>query len=564
MIGEIPPGLILIVGALAVPLLRGWLRAGWLLALPILALVQTLGLEHGSYGALSLFGLELTTLRIDALSLPFGFVFMVAFFVATIYQLHVPGALQPVASLVYAGSALGAVFAGDLVTLFVFWEGTSISSVFLIFASGTQRALAVGMRYLIFQISSGVLLLAGAMVHFGETGSIAFDSFDPGSTAGTLMLLAFGIKTAFPLLHGWLKDAYPEATVTGTVVLSIFTTKLAIYALARGFAGTEILVPIGATMAAFPIFWALVEDDFRRVLAWALNSQLGFMVTGIGIGTDLALNGAVAHAAASMLYQSLLFMGTGAVLLRTGTARGSELSGVARDMPWTAAFYGIAAVSIGAFPLTIGFVSKAMTISAAGYQELFWPWLILLAASAMAFVIAGLRIPFVMFLGERSTRRAVGEAPINMLVAMASGAALCIGIGVFPAPLYALLPGDYDYKPYTVEHVITQVQLLVAAALAFALLWRLGVFPRAVPGVVVDPDRLWRRPAAWLAGGALDGALRGWGALTGRGSAASLRLIDALYRQHGPAGRLARTRPSGSIALWMAVLLAAFLIFSFF
>ena len=564
MIGEIPPGLILIVGALAVPLLRGWMRAGWLLALPILALLQTLGFEHGGYGTLHLFDLELTTLRVDALSLPFGCVFMVAFFIATIYQLHVAGALQPVASLVYAGSALGAVFAGDLVTLFLFWEGTSVSSVFLIWASGTQRALSVGMRYLIFQIGSGVLLLAGAMVHFGETGSIAFESFDAGSTAGFLLLLAFGIKAAFPLLHGWLKDAYPEATVTGTVVLSIFTTKLAIYALARGFAGTEILVPIGATMAAFPIFWALVEDDFRRVLAWALNSQLGFMVTGIGIGTDLALNGAVAHAACSMLYQSLLFMGMGAVLFRTGTARGGELSGVARDMPLTALFYGIGAISIAAFPLTAGFVSKSMIISAAAYQEMFWPWLILLCASAMAFVIAGLRIPFVLFLGKPPDGRAVREAPTNMLIAMASGAALCIGIGIVPGPLYALLPGDYDYHPYTIEHLVTQLQLLVAAALVFAVLWRLGFFPGAVRGLVVDPDRLWRRPAVWLAGGAVRGLLLGWGTLTERGSAASLGLIEALYHQHGPRGRLARTRPSGSMALWMTVLLAAFLVFSFF
>jgi multicomponent Na+:H+ antiporter subunit D len=564
MTGEISPGLILILGAALVPLLGGWLRAAWLLALPVLAFLQTLGLEPGAAGAVTFFDLELTFLRVDALSLAFGYAFLVALFLGMIYQLHVPGSLQPVASLIYAGSAVGGVFAGDLVTLFLFWEGTSVASVFLIWAAGTERALSVGMRYLIFQVGSGVLLLAGAMVHFAETGSIGFESLDAGSTAGLLMLLAFGIKAAFPLLHGWLKDAYPEATVTGTVILSIFTTKLAIYALARGFAGTDILVPIGATMAAFPILWALIEDDFRRVLSWGLNSQLGFMVVGIGIGTDLALDGAVAHAASSMIYQALLFMAMGSILFRTGSANATDLSGLAREMPWTAAFYGIGAASIAAFPLTAGFVSKSMIISAAAYEEMFWPWLILLAASALTLVYAGLRVVFTAFLGERGARPSVPEAPANMLVAMGLAAGLCIGIGVLPEALYALLPRGYDYHPYTLEHLLTQMQLLVAAALVFALLWRASAFPKDARGAVLDPDWLWRKPIGLFARGMLFGGRAGWSALLGTIHLASIGLMHALHGHHGPEGTLARTRPSGSMAVWMTVLLAAFLVFSFF
>ena len=564
MIGELSPGVILILGALLVPVLGGWLRAAWLLALPLIAFLQTVGLEPGLQGLVTVFDLELTTLRVDALGLVFGYVFLVALFCGMIFQLHLPGALQPTASLIYAGSALGAVFAGDLVTLFLFWEGTSIASVFLIWARGGEHALAAGTRYLIIQIGSGLLLLSGTILHFGETGSIAFETFTLDSTAGLLIFLSFGIKAAFPLLHSWLQDAYPEATVSGTVILSMFTTKLAIYALVRGFAGTDILVPIGATMAVFPVFWAMIEDDFRRVLAWGLNSQLGIMVTGIGIGTDLAVNGAVAHAACSVIYQSLLFMGMGAVLYRTGSARGSELSGLARDMPWTAALYGIGALSIAALPLTAGFVSKSMTISAAAYEGLFVPWLALLGASALALVYAGLRIPFSAFLGPRMPNREIGEAPVNMLVAMGIAAALCILFGAWPAVLYDLLPRPYEYHPYTAEHLLTQMQLLVLAALAFALAWRAGLFPRDLQAIHLEVDWVWRRPAARLIGGSLRGLLIGWGALAGQGSAAGLRVIELLYRQHGPAGRLARTRPSGSMALWMAMLLAAFLVFSFF
>jgi multicomponent Na+:H+ antiporter subunit D len=287
------------------------------------------------------------------------------------------------------------------------------------------------------------------------------------------------------------------------------------------------------------------------------------MVTGIGIGTDLALNGAVAHAVCSMIYQALLFMGMGAVLHRAGSARGSELSGLARDMPWTAALYGIGAVSIAALPLTAGFVSKSMIISAAAYEGMFLPWLLLLGASALSLVYAGLRIPFGAFLGPRMAGREVREAPANMLVAMGIAAALCILVGVYPALLYDLLPRPYEHHPYTAEHLLTQMQLLVLAALAFALLWRAGLFPRDVRATHLDVDWLWRRPVSRIVVGVLRGALFGWSALAERGSAAGLRLAEALYRQHGPAGTLARTRPSGSMALWMTVLLTAFLLFSF-
>lgn len=562
--GELSPGLIVILGALLVPVLSGRLRAAWMLALPFVAFAQTLGLEHGLHGTVSLFDFELTTLRVDRLSLLFGYVFLIALLICVIFQLHADGWLQQTAGLIYAGSAIGAVYAGDLVTLFLYWEGTAIASAFLIWARGSERALAAGTRYLIVQIGSGVLLLAGAIVHFGDTGSIAFESFDIASMAGLLIFLAFGIKAAFPLLHSWLQDAYPEATVSGTVILSCFTTKLAIYSLARGYAGTEILVPIGATMAAFPILYAIIEHDLRRVLTWGLNSQLGFMVVGVGIGTELALNGAVAHAAASIIYQALLFMAVGAVLFRTGSADAADLSGIAGEMPWTAAFYGIGAASISAFPLTAGFISKSMIIGAAGYEGLFWPWLVLLAASALTLVYAGLRVACAAFLGTAGTRPAAREAPASMLIAMGVAAALCIGIGVFPGPLYAMLPHGVDYHPYTLEHVVTQLQLLIFAALAFTVLMRTGFYPRERRSTNLDTDWLWRGAGRALARTVGAAARRGWQTLAMTVSVASRLVGHELLRQHGPAGALARTRPSGSMALWMTVLLAAFLVFSFF
>lgn len=563
LLGDLSPGLVLILGALPVPFLPGRVRQVYMLALPVIAFMQLLSLQAGVSGQIPLFDVELTTIRIDRLSLIFGYIFLLATLLGVIYALHLRDWMQEMASLIYAGSAIGAAFAGDLVTLFLFWEGTAIASVFLIWASRTDSAYRAGQRYLVMQVGSGVLLLAGTMIHYGQTGSIAFESFDLATTAGVLIFIAFGIKAAFPFLHNWLQDAYPEATVTGTVMLSAFTTKLAIYALARGFAGTEILVLIGAAMTAFPIFYAVIENDLRRVLAYSLNNQLGFMVVGIGIGTDLAVAGAAAHAFCHILYKALLFMSMGAVLHRVGTIKGSELGGLYRTMPWTTVFCCVGAASISAFPLFSGFVSKSLIISAAMKEGYFVTWLVLLFASAGVFHHSGIKIPFFAFFAHDSGMRPK-EAPLNMLIAMGITSVLCVGIGVLPGLLYAILPYDVTYHSYTIEHVVTQLQLLIFSALAFTVLMRTGLYPPELRSTNLDSDWFWRRPLARLAGGTLRGFLATWIAFGQKGLNASGRIARGLYRYHGSTGTLARTRPSGSMALWMAVLLLIFLVFSFF
>ena len=368
MIVDFPPGLLLIVGAILVPFIKGHMRQVYMLALPILGIFQLMFLEAGTFGTISLFGYELTHVRVDKLSLIFSYIFYVAAALSVIFAWQNDDLVEQASALVYVGAAIGATFAGDLITLFIYWELTAIASVFIIWAGRTDRAYSAAMRYLLIQIVSGVLLAAGAVVRAAETGSVAFNEIGLDSPGGLLILLAFGIKCAFPLLHNWLPDAYPEATPTGTVFLSAITTKLAVYVLARGFAGTEELIWIGAAMAALPIIYAVMENDLRRVLAYSLNSQLGYMVVGIGIGTTLALNGAVAHAVVHILYKGLLFMSIGAVLYRVGSARVSDLGGLRRTMPVTMVFCLIGAGSISAFPIFSAFVSKSLILSAAAKE----------------------------------------------------------------------------------------------------------------------------------------------------------------------------------------------------
>lgn len=558
-IEQLPPGLILIFGAFAVPFLRGPLRAAFMLALPVLGFWQLLRIAPGTYGETPFFDFTLVLFRVDGLSLIFGYVFFLAVMLSLVYALHVKDTVQQVAGLVYAGAAIGAVFAGDLISLFVFWELTAIASVVLIWAARTERSFKVGMRYLIIQVGSGVLLLAGTVLIVAETGSIAFDQIGIESLGGKLILLSFGIKAAFPLLHNWLQDSYPEATVTGTVFLSAFTTKLAIYALARGYAGTEMLIWVGAAMAAFPIFYAVIENDLRRVLAYSLNNQLGFMVVGIGIGTELSLNGTAAHAFAHIIYKALLFMSMGAVLHRVGTMKGSELGGLYKSMPLTTVFCIIGAASISGFPLLSGFVTKSMILTAAAEEGHWITWTILLFASAGVFHHSGIKIPFFAFFAHDQGHR-VREAPFNMLVAMALASALCIYIGVYPWPLYAILPFPVDYAPYTVAHVVNALQLLAFAALAFAVLIRYGFYPKETPSTNLDTDWVYRR---LLPDGiaAFMRALSQAGSELARWRDASLRfLLARVVHYHGPRGVMARTWPIGGAALWVMVLLGGYLV----
>ena len=561
---SVPPGLILILGGLVLPWLPGAARPVVSLVLPVLGLIQLLLLPEGLYAQIGVAGYELTLVRVDRLSLVFGYIFHIAAFLAALYALHVRDATQQVSALVYVGSAIGAVFAGDMMTLFVYWEITALSSVFLIWASGSEQAYRAGMRYLIIQVGSGVLLLSGILLHYQHTGSLAFEQLISASgqlaDAGPgvlLILVAFAIKCAFPLLHNWLQDAYPQATVTGAVFLSAFTTKLAVYALVRGFPGTEVLIGIGVVMTLFPIFFAVIENDLRKVLSYSLNNQLGFMVVGIGIGTELALNGAVAHAFVHIIYKALLFMSMGAVLYRTGTIRATDLGGLYRSMPWTAAFCIVGAMSISAFPLFSGFVAKSLTLSAVVEGHYVLVWIGLLIASAGVMEHSGIKVPFFAFFGHDSGIRCK-EAPTHMLVAMGVAAGLCLGIGFFPQPLYAILPYSVTYQPYAdLGHSLTQLQLLLFAALAFVVLMRTGLYAREQRAINLDVDWVYRRLAPRLVTFAMQWLVAINAVLNRALHHLGRMVIRTVWRHYGPEGTLARTWPTGSMVLWVAILLVA-------
>ncbi len=562
MFDSLPPAFVFIVAAILLPYLpRGGIRAVLTLIVPVISGIMIWNAPAGSHFVISLAGMDLTLMRVDKLSTIFGLIFSIAAFLASLYAWHVRDTVQQIATLLYAGTAIGAVFAGDFITLFIYWEGTALSSVFLIWARRTEGAYQTGMRYLIIQIGSGVVLIAGIALHYQASGSLAFlaltgagpQSWDLGVW---LILFAFGIKCAFPLMHNWLQDAYPAATVTGTVALSAFTTKMAVYCLARAFPGTEFLIYVGAVMTLFPIFFAEIENDLRRVLAYSLNNQLGFMVVGVGVGTEMALNGTAAHAFAHILYKALLFMSVGAVLFRTGTSKASELGGLYRTMPWTMMFCVVGAASISAFPLFSGFIAKSLILDAAAEEHYPIVWAVLVFASAGVLSHSGIKIPYFAFFAHDSGKRPK-EAPPHMLLAMGLTAFACIFIGVFPSTLYALLPYEVNYQPYTVSHVLAQMQLLVFALFAFALLMRFGFFPDEKRGINVDTDWTYRKflPAIVVFSATAISVV--WSEIV-RGTHLLLAAIGSgLTRIYGFGGQAGGMQRTGTMVLWLAILLGA-------
>ena len=491
MISSFPPGLIMMIGALLIPFLPHIIRQIYMIVL-ILVSAYALTLGFGIHSKIDVMDFEFIIFQSDTLSLPFAIIFHIAAILNVIYGAHEKHWNQHVAIMSYSGAAIAAVHAGDLFTLFIWWEATAFTSVFLILVSKTERSYKSAFRYILIQVGSGMFLLAGAILLMSETGSAEFKNFDIDTLYGQLIFIAFGIKAAFPLLNGWLQDSYPEASEIGTVALSTFTTKLAIFCFAKSFAGTEILIIIGAIMTFYPIFFAVIENDLRRVLTYSLNNQLGFMIVAIGIGTELAINGAVAHAFAHILYKGLLFMGMGAVLYRVGTCKASELGGLFKFMPITAICTIIGAISISAFPLFSGFVAKSLIMSALGKEGLVFVYFMLLFASAGVLHHSGIKIPFFAFFAHESGIK-TKEAPLNMIIAMITASTLCILIGVFPSYFYEILPYQIQYQPYDFSHVVGQLQLLTFAAFAFICLWHFKIYPPELNSTVLNSDWIYRK-----------------------------------------------------------------------
>ncbi|MBZ0217315.1 MAG: Na(+)/H(+) antiporter subunit D [Fimbriimonadaceae bacterium] len=551
----IPPGFVLILAGFSLLALRGRARAIMMIVAPLVTMAMIWQVPDGVVLTYNFLGYELVPLQGDTLSRLFATVFAIMTLAGAIYALNQKNLLELVAAFSYAGSAIGVTFAGDLITVFVFWELMAIGSTLVVWC-GSGKALAAGMRYGIVHLFGGVLLMAGVAGHIADTNSIAFVAMETDSWAHWLLIAGFLINAGAPPLAAWLPDAYPEASFSGTVFLSAFTTKTAVYVLIRGFPGAEVLIFVGLYMVYYGIIYGILENDFRRILSYSLVNQVGFMVTAIGIGSNMALNGAAAHAFTHIIYKALLLMAMGSVMYMTGKRKCSDVGGLFRTMPVTAICSIVGGLSISAFPLTSGFISKSMISQGAADAHMTIVWILVTAAAVGVFIDVGLKLQWYVFFQKDSGLRP-NDPPWNMRTAMIFFAVLCVGMGIFPGLLYEFLPFPVDYIPYTAQHVVSSLQLLLFGALGFFLV--LPLLKRSQT-ITLDFDWFYRGLGRALAREFDMKSGRAWAAFAGRVLDSAERFVETLYRHHGPRGIFARTWPTGNMAFWTTVLLAGYLI----
>ncbi|EKD38325.1 MAG: hypothetical protein ACD_75C00773G0004 [uncultured bacterium] len=505
----IHPSLILIFGALLLPLIKEPFRKIYLCGVPLLTFLDVLYLNWhpGMHGVVTFMGdWTLTFGRVDNLSMIFAFIMSLMAIIGTVYGLHVKDDVEHIAAWFYVSGSLGVIYSGDYLVLFLFWELMAFASTFLIWFNKDAGSLAAGYRYLLVHTFGGVLLLLGFVLRYQATGDLSFVQLDEQNTQLFTWLIMAGLmlNAAVPPLHSWLPDAYSKATITGAVFMCAFTTKTAVYTLARAFAGFDILIVLGVIMAIYGIIYAMMENDIRRLLGWEIVSQVGYMVAGVGIGTALAINGTCAHAFAHILYKGLLFMAAGAVMYATGKSKFTDLGGLYRKMPNTLFFLVIGGISVSAFPFFSGFVSKSMIISASFESHQMVAGFLLTMVSVGTFLVAGLRLPYLIFFGEdrcsEQTKAAAADPPWNMHMAMAAAAFFCFVIGSYLPFLYEMLPyKEVSYHPYSGYHLSETLQILAFTAVAFIFLKdKLG----ARPTISLDLDWFYRmagRGFLWLA-----------------------------------------------------------------
>jgi multicomponent Na+:H+ antiporter subunit D len=492
------PALPFVVALALVPVVGELGRRVLAVAAPVVALLALWALPLDAAASVVLYDHTWVLLHADGLARVFAIAFAAFAGVAGIYAWTDGGAGARAAQLGVAGAGLTVVMAGDLLTLFVGWEWLTVTSLFLVWQGRHPESWGAGLRYLAFHLFGATLLLSGILLRLAA-GNAGLEHLADGSLAGWLILVGMLVNAAVPPLHAWLPDAYPRASIYGTVFLAAFTTKAAVYALIRGFAGLEILVPIGTVMALVGVTFALLQDEMRRLLAYHIVSQVGYMVAGIGLGTAIALNGSASHAFSHIFYKGLLLMGAGAIVHATGRERLSQLGALGGRMRAVAVLLIIGAAAISGVPLLNGFVSKSMIVSAAGYADRSLIAGLLHLAAAGTFLSVGLKLPWFAFAGPDQGATVERAVPRSMYLAMGLAAAVCVVTGILPGgTLYALLPFDYRYAPFTVAHFVESLLLLGGTA---ALFWwaraRLAPSAKDVP----DVDRLYRWPLAALIDG---------------------------------------------------------------
>jgi len=487
------PALPLLVGSILIFIVKTKVNIISIVSL-IISFIFLLLLPIGSNTDFILESMSLKIISSTKLSFLFCLVFLILGIVGKIFSIYQKSISEKSLVLLYIASAVGVIFSGDFIVLYIFWEMMAISSTLVIWSSSSPSAMKSGQRYLLVHLIGGLILLVGILGMYSETQNLAIRILQLDEWYTWFVLLGLLLNAGAPPFSQWVADSYPEGSYSSTVFLSAYTTKTAVFVLMSTFAGTKLLIMVGIYMIMYGIIYALLENDIRRILSYSIVNQVGFMIVGIGIGSELALNGTASHAFTHIIYKGLLLMSAGSVIFMTGKRKCTDVGGLYKTMPLTATCGIIGAFAISAFPLTSGFISKSMILEASYYANFEIVWLFLLIGSAGVFLHAGIKFPWFVFF-HRDKKIDTSDPPVFMKTAMVTLSFLCIFLGIFPSHLYSILPFENSYIPYTANHVVSQLHLLVFSGLAFFM--SLKYLERTLT-ITLDIDWIYRNKLIFL------------------------------------------------------------------
>lgn len=334
---------------------------------------------------------------------------------------------------------LGISVTGDAFNLFVFLEISSLSSYALISLGKTRSALLAAFRYLIMGTIGASFVLIGIGLLYAHTGTL--NIYDLGNKIASLqqvrtvyvafafIVTGLAIKMALFPFHMWLPNAYGRAPVVVAALLAGTATKVAIYALIRfvsalfGFqfsfnvlAFDQVLLVLSVCAILYGSFIALFQNDIKKILAYSSIAQIGYMVLGISLASIAGLQAGIVHLFNHAIIKSALFLLTGCLILRIGSSQLTQLKGLARSMPITAAAIVITGLSLIGVPLTAGFVSKWYLVLAALEQNMWWLVAVILVSSLLAVAYVWKIIETLYFKATSANNVTVKEAPWSMLI----------------------------------------------------------------------------------------------------------------------------------------------------
>ncbi|MBQ3291410.1 MAG: hypothetical protein IJH43_03410 [Mogibacterium sp.] len=494
--GMLHPGLIMIGFGIIVMLLPRPFRKPLGLIAPIAATYALFQMTEESsltYDIASYIHMEF--IHFDGLSFAFMLAFCIIAILNGFYGEGIQHRYECGMSLVYAGSVMGVVLAGDCISLIVFWEVSAFASMYVIYAKHDRQSARASFRYILMHAFGGNMLLAGLIIymfHYGNQIENIVNCY--GEPCFWLIAIGVAVNAAIPPVHAWLPDAYPESTATGTVYLSSFTTKAAIYLMIRMFAGLESLVWIGAIVSIYAACMAIMENDIRRLLAYHIISQLGMMIAAIGVGGAIGADAATAHAITNIMFKGVLMMGAGAVIYATGKSKITELGGMAKKMPVTAICFLISSLAIAGLPGLSGFVSKALIMDGLHEGGFVIPGLLVTAGGVGTLLSITLKINWFVFFGpcdDPEESKVVRKIPFTMELAMILGTIITMLIGFFPAKFYALMPNATIVDPYNMGHVLEYIAIFAGGSIPFFLYLK-KMKPH--DEITIDFDWFYRKP----------------------------------------------------------------------